>query len=82
MQRFLKYTHTPTNGQATDQSYFVVRGNYDANSKTFTVNTSTGSDTLIVWDGDPTGGVTQTAIVLDNVIPSQLDRVNGLIYHL
>jgi len=74
--------YTPSDGLATDQGYFVVRGNYNDSSKTFNVNTSAGSDTLIVWDGDPTGGVTQTGIVLSGVTPDKLSLGHGWIGHL
>ena len=72
----------PSNGLATNQGYFVVQGDYNANTGIFTVYTSTGSDTLIVWDGDPTGGVIQTGIVLSGVTPDKLSLGHGWIGHL
>ena len=65
----------PSNGLVTDQKYFTVQGNYLNGS--FTVNTTAGKDTLVVYDGDPTSGVTQTAIVITSVIPSQLTQLGG-----
>ncbi len=62
--------NVPANGLATDQGYFAVQGNYVAG--TFTVNSSTGSDTLIVWDGDSSNMVTQTGIVLSGVQATDL----------
>ena len=64
----------PATGLVTDQKYFTVQGNYLNGS--FTVDTTGGKDTLVVYDGDPTSGVTQTAIVITGVIPSQLTQ-NG-----
>ena len=49
-------------GQVGDQQYATVRG--DLAGGTFTVNTTAGADVLVVYDGDPTAGVTQTALVL------------------
>lgn len=49
-------------GEAIDQSYFMVRGNL-AGSR-FNVDLTSGLDTLVVYDGDATGGVLQTALVL------------------
>jgi len=72
----------PSKGLATNQGYFVVRGDYDESEKTFTVNEKAGRSTLIVWDGNPTDGETQTGIVLDNVIPSELSLGHGWIGHL
>jgi len=72
----------PNNGQAADQGYFVVQGDYNANTGIFTVDTIAGSSTLIVWDGDPTGGVTQTGIVLSGVTPDKLSLGHGWIGHL
>ncbi len=59
----------PANGLVTDQAYFALQG--DFNAGTFTANT-TGADTLIVWDGDPSSAVTQTGIVLSGVQAGQL----------
>ncbi|MDO8263423.1 MAG: hypothetical protein Q7T21_09360, partial [Gallionella sp.] len=62
----------PTSGLAIDQSYFTVQGDYLAG--TFTVNTVSGIDTMVVYDGDSTAGVTQTAMVLSGVTLSQLQQ--------
>lgn len=57
---------TPQNGLVTDQGFFFQKGSYTEANGIFTVN-DTGLDTLIVYDGDATAGVTQTALVLANV---------------
>ena len=62
----------PTIGLVTDQKIFTVQGNF--NNGSFGVDTTMGKDTLVVYDGDPTSGVTQTAIVITGVIPSQLTQ--------
>jgi hypothetical protein len=64
----------PTNGLAIDQGFFLTQGNYSGT--TFTVN-STGADTLVMYDGDSTGGVTQTGIVLSGVTLAQLNAYAG-----
>jgi hypothetical protein len=61
---------SPANGLATDQAYFMVQGGF--NGTTFTANT-TGADTLVVYDGDSSAGVTQTGIVLSGVTLVQLN---------
>jgi hypothetical protein len=67
---------TPSNGMATDQGIFAVQGNYAGS--TFTVdNTGTGHDTLVVYDGDVSAAVTQTAIVLSGVTLAQLELFTG-----
>jgi uncharacterized repeat protein (TIGR02059 family) len=74
---------TPSDGLAADQSYFLVRGDY--NNGTFTVNTANGVDGLLVYDGNSAvthgantvGEVTQTAIVLSGVTPGYLDTYIG-----
>ena len=48
-------------GQVGDQNFDAVRGNLVGN--VFTVNAA-GADKLGVYDGDPTAGVSQTALVL------------------
>jgi len=62
----------PTNGMVTDQKFFLVRG--DLAGATFTVSTIFGGgSTLVVYDGDAsTGGFSQTAFVLSNVLPGAL----------
>jgi hypothetical protein len=64
----------PTNGLASDQHYFFTQGNFSAN--TFTVN-STGADTLVVYDGDATAGVTQTGLVLSGTTLAQINAYFG-----
>ncbi|MDP2240501.1 MAG: Ig-like domain-containing protein, partial [Burkholderiales bacterium] len=72
----------PANGLATNQGFFLVQGNSPGilpavgASFTFTVNNA-GADTLVVWDGDSTGGVTQTGIVLSGVTLAQLNAYTG-----
>gem|GEM_PF-1602278 len=64
----------PTDGLVDDQRYFLTQGDY-ANG-TFTVNTGTGRDTLVVYDGDAAMaeyGVSQTALVISGVRPDQLE---------
>jgi serralysin len=65
----------PVDGLATDQGYFAVQGNFSGS--TFTVNTASGADTLIVWDGDSSAAVTQTGIVLSGVTLAQLNLQTG-----
>ena len=66
----------PTNGLVTDQGFFLVQGTYSGT--TFTVdNTTNGRDTLVMYDGDSTAGVTQTGIVLSGVTLSQLQAYTG-----
>ncbi len=65
----------PTNGLAVDQGYFLVQGSYNGTT-TFTVNTG-GADTLVVYDGDSSAGVTQTGLVLSGVTLAQLEASTG-----
>ena len=72
----------PTDGLATDQGYFAVQGNFadggtPGSSGTFTVNTATGLDTLVVWDGDSSAAATQTGIVLSGVTLADLNLYTG-----
>ncbi|MDP2831775.1 MAG: Ig-like domain-containing protein, partial [Pseudomonadota bacterium] len=72
----------PSDGLATDQGFFAVQGNYTngaaGSAGTFTVNTTAaGLDTLIVWDGNSSAVVTQTAIVLSGVTFAQLSLQTG-----
>ena len=64
----------PSNGLTTDQGFFLTQGNYSGT--TFTVS-SIGFDTLVVYDGDSTAGVTQTGIVLSGVTLAQLNAYSG-----
>ncbi len=61
----------PANGVVSDQQLFMERGTFDANAGTFTQN-AMGADTLVVYDGDVTLGVSQTAFVIQGVDPTQL----------
>jgi len=65
----LVWMATPDNGLVIDQHYFLERGDYT--SGIFTV-TGNGADTLVVYDGDSTSAVSQTALVLKGVNPTQL----------
>ncbi|WP_374319622.1 Ig-like domain-containing protein [Aquabacterium sp.] len=56
----------------TDQTYRLVAGNYNTSTKVFTVNSS-GSDTLVVYDGDSSTSVSETAVVLKGTSLSTLD---------
>ncbi len=80
----------PVNGKVGDQQYFLTRGNYA--SGVFTVNTTSGLDTLVVYDGDPAEGgydisgqpdgtgISQTGLVVSGITPQQLeDREDGSI---
>jgi len=73
---------SPVNGLAADQSFFMVGGFYDAGTGVFGQNNVSGTDALIVYDGDATAGVMQTGIVLSGVTLAQLDAWNGYISHI
>lgn len=60
-----KMASIPLDGLVTDQGYFFQQGSYAEASGIFTVN-DTGADALIVYDGDSSNGVSQTALVLAN----------------
>ncbi len=68
----------PSSGLVTDQSYFLVRGNLSGG--TFTVDTGAGGSTLVVYDGDSSAAVSQTALVLSGVSPSLLTTNYSSIY--
>ncbi len=61
----------PSDGLASDQGFFLVQGDFVAG--VFTVDSATGADTLLVYDGDESASVTQTGVVLTGVTLSQLD---------
>ena len=42
---------TSTNGLVGDQQFALVQGNYNVDTGVFTVNTSTGADTVVIYDG-------------------------------
>ena len=70
------FTMTPnsielTSGNTTvsDEKYKLVTGTYA--SGTFTVSSS-GTDTLVIYDGDDSSGVSQTAVVLKGITTSTL----------
>jgi len=68
----------PADGKAGNQGFFLVQGNFsgDNTSGSFSVD-SGGADTLVVYDGDPTQGVTQTALVLQHVTLGELNYNPG-----
>jgi uncharacterized repeat protein (TIGR02059 family) len=66
----------PSNGLAINQGFFAVQGNFVNN--VFTVdNTASGHDMLVVYDGDSTSAITQTALLLSGVTLTQLDFANN-----
>ncbi len=67
----------PTNGQATDQGLFFVQGAFNTGTNVFTVDDTSGTDTLVVYDGDSSASVTQTGIVLSGVTLSELQAYTG-----
>jgi hypothetical protein len=67
----------PTNGQATDQGFFLVQGSFNTGTNVFTVDDTSGTDTLVVYDGDSSASVTQTGIVLSGVTLSELQAYTG-----
>jgi|GEM_PF-5230291 len=73
----------PTNGIVTDQHYFVVKGSYDEETESFSVNDSysgTQLATLIVFDGDESAlETTQQGVVLVGISPAHLDLNVGYI---
>ena len=70
----------PQNGLTTNQGYFFQQGSYAEANGIFTVN-DTGSDALIVYDGDATAGISQTALVIANVNSAYLfsDRSGNIL---
>jgi Ca2+-binding RTX toxin-like protein len=61
----------PSSGQAADQSFFLVRGEYFNGD--FTLDNSSGFDTLVVYDGNPNAGeVLQTGLVISGWVPDDL----------
>lgn len=70
----------PANGLVADQQYFAVRGDFAGNI--FTVNTASGADSLVVYDGDQSNAVLQTGLVIQGSAPSQLVQQWGQIYHV
>jgi hypothetical protein len=72
-----------TTGLATDQSFYMAPGSYNATTGVFTMSTNPtnlGTDTLIVYDGDSTAAVLQTGIVLSGVTLDQLHAYTGSNY--
>jgi hypothetical protein len=70
-------------GLALDQRFFGVTGSFDNKTGVFAVDSSlTGNaaDTLVVYDGDGSSSVTQTAFVLEGVALSQLNLMTGNSY--
>ncbi|MEI8266615.1 MAG: Ig-like domain-containing protein [Betaproteobacteria bacterium] len=76
---FVGGTSAPgVNGLVTNQGYFGVRGSLNATNDVFTVGTYNNSpDTLVVYDGDGSSGVSQTGFVLKGVSMGDLE---GLTY--
>jgi hypothetical protein len=70
----------PANGLVTDQKFYVVQGNYDAEAGSFFVSTTLGLDTLVVYDGDASAAVTQTAVVVQGHTPSTLTVSGNTLY--
>jgi len=66
----------------TDQGFFLVQGYYSNYSTKFIVNTTFGTDTLVVYDGNPDDGLTQTGIVLFWVTLANLAYTNNLISYV
>ncbi|OGT09088.1 MAG: hypothetical protein A3J49_05830, partial [Gallionellales bacterium RIFCSPHIGHO2_02_FULL_57_16] len=77
-----KMAAMPTDRLAADQSFFMVGGFYNAGTGVFGQNNVSGTDALIVYDGDATAGVMQTGLVLSGVTPAQLTVWNGYISHI
>jgi Ca2+-binding RTX toxin-like protein len=67
-----------TLGVASDQRFFYVQGDLGSNG-VFTVGTNgmSGADTLVVYDGDATSGVSQTGFVIKGVKPSDFGQAGG-----
>ncbi|MEI6303975.1 MAG: Ig-like domain-containing protein, partial [Betaproteobacteria bacterium] len=65
LQGNIAYTTTDAPG---NQQYTVVRGTYTAGaSPIFTQDDTLGLDSMIVWDGDASAGISATAIVLQSI---------------
>jgi hypothetical protein len=77
---FMTSMTAPTNGMVTDQKFYTVRGNYDAGGGQFYVDSSFGLDTLIVYDGDSTAAVTQTALVVQGHAPGAFTVSGNTLY--
>ena len=79
-----------SSGEVGDQQYSFVRGTYDEVSGSFTVNTTLGADSLVVYDGDGSswegmGYISQTAFVVRGLTPasfksdySRIEIVDGV----
>jgi hypothetical protein len=77
-QNYMTSMAAPTNGLVTDQKLYTVGGNYVNGS--FTVDTTGGVDTLVVYDGDGTSAVSQTAVVVQGHAPGSLSGGGNLLY--
>ncbi|MGZ8233987.1 hypothetical protein [Methylobacter tundripaludum] len=53
-----------------DGEYMLVQGTWVGG--TFTVDSGAGTDTLVLFDSDPTGGVATSSVVLLGVLPAGL----------
>lgn len=71
----------PAEGLVTDQSFFLARGTLSQSgaNAVFTVSDSSGSDTLIVYDGTFGSAVRQTGTVLLGVVPGDLNVMDGAV---
>jgi hypothetical protein len=68
----MQATLAPSSGLVGDQQFFLQQGNYNTASGVFTVN-GNGTDTLVVYDGDGSAGVSQTALVMQYRTPDSLN---------
>ena len=76
--RSLSNMAVPANGLTIDQRYFLVQGSLSGS--TFTAGG--GSDTLVIYDGNNTAGVSQTGLVISGVAPSSLTTNGNYISHV
>ena len=60
------------NGQLANQSFYLVRGNYQSSAGNFVVDYASGVDTLVVYDGNATSAITASALVLKDHHPAEL----------
>ncbi|HJV51729.1 MAG TPA: Ig-like domain-containing protein [Noviherbaspirillum sp.] len=66
---------TPSSTLIADASYIRVQGTYNAG--TFTVDSTNGTDTLVVYDGDASSSVALTGVVLSGVTLSEFNYGSG-----
>lgn len=65
---------TTTGDLIADDKYQIVKGTYTSADGKFLVD-STGSDNLVVWDGDPTTGIDIVGVVIDNATPTATNLI-------